>query len=126
ITQQLVRNKLLMFEKSFKRKIQEQYLAIQLVLKAIFIDIDIIKIVFGSTFATVTTILPIQGIAGFGSFEGGWTLGFILTGFSKDMAIVSGLLFHFIVLFFTLVIGLVATIFLASSFNNSCRGSNCN
>lgn len=30
ITQQLVRNKLLMFEKSFKRKIQEQYLAIQL------------------------------------------------------------------------------------------------
>lgn len=30
ITQQLVRNKLLMFEKSFKRKIREQYLAIQL------------------------------------------------------------------------------------------------
>lgn len=30
ITQQLVRNKLLTFEKSFKRKIQEQYLAIQL------------------------------------------------------------------------------------------------
>lgn len=30
ITQQLVRNKLLMFEKSFKRKIQEQYLAVQL------------------------------------------------------------------------------------------------
>jgi len=29
ITQQLVRNKLLTFEKSFKRKIQEQYLAIQ-------------------------------------------------------------------------------------------------
>lgn len=30
ITQQLVRNKLLTFERSFKRKIQEQYLAIQL------------------------------------------------------------------------------------------------
>ena len=37
-------------------------------------------IVFACTFAFMTAILPVQGIGNFGTFEAGWTLGFLSIG----------------------------------------------
>lgn len=101
-----------------------QYLTVQLILKSISLDITLLKAIFGSTFAIITTILPIQGIAGFGSFEGGWTFGFILTGHSKDLAIISGFLFHISILIYSLTLGIFPTIYLIFSHTGTYRDRN--
>lgn len=62
-------------------------------------------ILLGSTFAIFSTILPIQGIGGFGTTESAWAIGFILLGISKQDAINSGFGYHIIVLIFTIIMG---------------------
>lgn len=62
-------------------------------------------IIFGSSFSEITTVLPIHGIAGFGTVEGGWTLGFLLLGIDKEIVIRSGFAFHIILLSFSFVVG---------------------
>jgi len=64
--------------------------------------------IIGSTFAVLTNILPIHGVAGFGTIETGWTVGYMLLGIPKQVAIGSGFLMHLFVLFSALVYGLIA------------------
>ena len=47
----------------------------------------------------------IQGIGGFGTMEGGWALGFIAVGASKEIAINTGFGFHLIILLYTIILG---------------------
>jgi uncharacterized membrane protein YbhN (UPF0104 family) len=63
-----------------------------------------------STFSLLTTILPFQGIGGFGTMEGGWTIGFMLFGMSKDLAIISGFGVHIITIFYFLVLGVIGSL----------------
>ncbi|MDP3980838.1 MAG: lysylphosphatidylglycerol synthase transmembrane domain-containing protein [Chlamydiota bacterium] len=63
--------------------------------------------VFGTTFTEVTAILPIHGLAGLGTIEGGWTVGFLLLGLPKDFVIASGFSFHLILLLFASVLGCI-------------------
>ena len=74
------------------------------------IDITFWTVLFGSTFALITTILPVQGIGGFGTIEGGWAIGFIATGITKEVAISSGFSVHIISIFYFLILGLLPLI----------------
>jgi uncharacterized protein (TIRG00374 family) len=64
--------------------------------------------VIGSTFAVLTNILPIHGVAGFGTIESGWTVGYMLLGMPKHLAIGSGFLMHIFILFSALAYGMIA------------------
>lgn len=74
---------------------------------AISMDIHIepLLIFFASSFAVFSTVLPIQGIGGFGTTEGGWALGFVAVGVSGDVAINTGFGFHIIILLYTISLG---------------------
>ena len=70
------------------------------------LEIQLIPAVFASSFAVFTTILPIQGIGGFGTLEGGWAIGFILIGLPETVAVASGFGFHIIMLVYTIIFGI--------------------
>ena len=63
------------------------------------------EVLFASTFAVFTMVLPIQGIGGFGTLECGWTVGFIAVGLTKEVAISSGFGFHIILWIYFLILG---------------------
>lgn len=73
---------------------------------AMHMDVDFFSAIFASSFAVFTTVLPIQGIGGFGTIEGGWTLGFILIGVPESTAIASAFSFHLVMLVNTLILGI--------------------
>lgn len=69
-------------------------------------DLSYLSIIIGATFILLTTILPIQGIAGFGTTELIWTLVFVSLGLSKNAAIVSGFSYHILVILFFMILGI--------------------
>ena len=83
----------------------------QSVLKGMGIQIGIMSVVIGSTFAVLTNVLPIHGIAGFGTIETGWTIGYMMLGFGKDAAISSAFLVHLFILFCALFYGLLSYVY---------------
>jgi uncharacterized membrane protein YbhN (UPF0104 family) len=64
------------------------------------------SVIFASTFAILTTVLPFQGLGNFGTLEAGWTLGFVAVGVSREMAISSGFTYHFVIILYFVVWGL--------------------
>ena len=50
-------------------------------------------------------IIPIQGIAGFGTQEGFWVFAFVPLGVSLDKAISSGFAFHIVMIMYFLILG---------------------
>lgn len=74
---------------------------------AMGIDMTFWTVLFASTFALTTTILPVQGIGGFGTIEGGWAIGFIIMGVPKEVAISSGFSVHIILISYILILGLI-------------------
>jgi len=83
------------------------YLLFYLLAISMNINLGVIPILFASSFAVFSTVLPIQGIGGFGTMEGGWALGFIAVGIPNEMAISTGFAFHLIILIYTLILGSV-------------------
>jgi uncharacterized membrane protein YbhN (UPF0104 family) len=57
------------------------------------------QLILGSTAAIITNVLPINGVGSFGPFEGGWAVGFVLVGFSRELALQSGFFVHIMALF---------------------------
>lgn len=80
----------------------------QSVLIVMGIEIGVLSVVIGSTFAVLTNVLPIHGVAGFGTIETGWTIGYMMLGFDKDIAISSAFLVHLFILFCALFYGLLS------------------
>ncbi|HDD44645.1 MAG TPA: flippase-like domain-containing protein [Candidatus Desulfofervidus auxilii] len=74
---------------------------------AMNINLSFFMVLLASTFSIFTTILPIQGIGGFGTLEGGWAVGFITVGLTKEIAISSGFAYHVIVYLYFLVLGCI-------------------
>jgi len=83
-----------------------QYLMMYCIAISMNIHVGLISILFASSFTFLTSILPIQGIAGFGTTEAGWTLGFILIGLPQELAVSTGIAFHFILIFYFITLGI--------------------
>lgn len=74
---------------------------------AMNLNLSFLEVMFASSFCICATMLPIQGIVGFGTFEAGWVVGFMTIGLSYDAAISSGFSYHFITILYFTVLGLI-------------------
>jgi len=80
--------------------------ALYLILLGMDISLPIQNLIFGAAFILLASVLPIHGIAGFGTTEAIWTLVYIPLGMTLNDAIISGFGYHIIILLFTLTLGL--------------------
>ena len=62
--------------------------------------------IFGSSLAVLANLLPLNGVAGVGTQEAGWTYGFVLLGVQQSIALTVGLAVHFVQLFNVVAVGL--------------------
>jgi uncharacterized protein (TIRG00374 family) len=90
---------------------------------AMHIHAGLPAIVFACTFAFMTVILPVQGIGNFGTFEAGWTLGFISIGVPPELAVSAGFSFHIINILFIGILGLTGIILLHCKINPFSKNS---
>ncbi len=73
---------------------------------------DLPRVFLGLCSAELAASLPVSGIAGFGVYEGTWTLVFQLLGFPEKMAMISSVSHHLITQIYGYTIGVVALIIL--------------
>lgn len=67
---------------------------------------DLARAVFGSGLATAFNLLPVNGLAGFGTQEAGWVAGFMLVGAPRDIALAAGIGAHLVQLWNVALFGL--------------------
>jgi len=79
----------------------------------VFNALNFWKTNLGLTGAELTSILPIKGLAGFGTWESAWALTLELMKFSPQIAIISGIGVHFITNFFEYTLGIASLFILA-------------
>ena len=79
-------------------------------LKGMGLHVDVLKVIIGSTFCIFTNILPLHGIAGLGTYETGWTIGYLMVGVSKATSISSAFIAHLFFLLTGITYGLIGFI----------------
>jgi glycosyltransferase 2 family protein len=72
---------------------------------AMNIHLSLPAMIFACSFGFMTAILPVQGIGNFGTFEAGWTAGFLSVGLPAELAISTGFSYHIINLLFNVLLG---------------------
>lgn len=72
------------------------------------------KTILGITGAEFTSILPVKGLAGFGTWESAWALAFRLMDFDPELAVISGLGVHLISNLFEYFLGIAALLIVFS------------
>jgi len=70
-------------------------------------EIGLAEAAFGSSLAVLTNLLPVNALAGFGTQEAGWVLGFGLLGVSRELSFSTGVGVHVVQLFNTCLTGLL-------------------
>lgn len=83
-------------------------------LKGMDINLPLQIVVLGATFSLLSMIIPIQGIAGFGTQEGFWVFAFAPLGLTLDKAISTGFAFHIVIILYFLILGAVGIVSLKS------------
>lgn len=81
------------------------YLLVFLLISGMKIQLGFFFVLFASTFAILSTVLPIQGIGGFGTIEAAWSVGFILVGLPDEVAINSGFVYHIVYFVYLILLG---------------------
>jgi len=75
------------------------------VLSGMYIVFPFWKVVLGASLFGLTTLLPIQGLAGFGTSEASWALIFSVLGMGKELAVSSGFVYHIFLIVCYLLVG---------------------
>lgn len=88
------------------------YSVIYIVVIAMDINIGFVAFLLATTFYLMISILPIQGIGGFGTFEGSWALSFMSVGVIKESAISSGFIIHIVFILYMIILALFGFIYL--------------
>jgi hypothetical protein len=73
---------------------------------------SLVRTAFGAGLATVANLLPINGFAGFGTQEAGWSIGFRLLGVPRELALSTGIGVHLVQLFNVVLMGVVGHAFM--------------
>jgi uncharacterized protein (TIRG00374 family) len=82
------------------------YLLVYFLIVGMNFQLSFLIVILGCTFISLTTVLPIQGIGGFGSTEAVWTLVFVPLGMSLSDAIISGFCIHIVMIFYFIILGI--------------------
>jgi len=75
-------------------------------------DLSFPKTILGITGAEMSSVMPIKGIGGFGTWESAWALTFRLLGFDAGLAVISGIGVHLITNLFEYALGVVSLLLL--------------
>jgi len=86
------------------------YLSILMIINAMGISMALELFLLSSTFFMMTMIIPIQGIGGFGTMEGGWAISFMIFGLAKEIAISSGIIMHIISIIYIILLFIIGFI----------------
>ena len=78
-----------------------------MMVKALGMDLTLEMLVFSSTGAVLTSLIPITSFAALGTYELGWIGAFALVGLGREEAILTGLTVHSINFVFSVVLGLL-------------------
>jgi len=92
------------------------YIISYLVLRSAGFHISIIIFSVGLTLSVLSSIIPISGIAGFGTYEAYWTIIFLSLGIEKEAAITFGFVNHIINLIYVVIIGILSFFVLNSKY----------
>jgi len=97
-----------------------KYLSLYVLLFAIlhsrgfgFKSLSFSKTILGVTGAELTSVLPVKGLADFGTWESAWTVAFGLMGFDRQIAILSGIGIHLITNLWEYALGILSIVILA-------------
>ncbi|MFQ5645929.1 MAG: lysylphosphatidylglycerol synthase transmembrane domain-containing protein [bacterium] len=82
-----------------------------LLMREFGIELSFFSVVIGSTFSILANVLPVNGLAGFGTMEASWTVGYMLMGVSKQAAIASAFYVHIFVLAGAVIYGIIGLLF---------------
>jgi len=89
-----------------------KFLTIAFILNGFQVELPFWQVILGAGLVQLFNILPIQGLAGFGTNETIWTAVFVSLGLDKDLAIISAFGVHLFILFY-------ASLLVLLTFNNS-------
>lgn len=78
------------------------------------------KVFLGLCSAELAASLPISGIAGFGAYEGAWTLVFQLFGYSERIAVLTSISHHLITQIYGYLLGVLALFVLLHPYFQGC------
>jgi uncharacterized protein (TIRG00374 family) len=70
------------------------------------------SMVVGSTFAVLSKAIPFISIGGLGAHEAGWTVGYLLIGFDRTTAILSGFAVNLLTLVTSVILGPIGLLIL--------------
>ena len=73
-------------------------------LSGLDIRLSLFQIIIAVTILTPVYLLPIRGIAGFGSIEGGWALSLWILGYDKTVGVAAGFSIHIITLVYVIIL----------------------
>lgn len=82
-----------------------------LIIKIIGINLKWYEIIFTFTFTTLISLIPIHGFLGLGTLEVGWAFILVMFGITKENALISGFVFHFINIFFFIILGIIGFLY---------------
>lgn len=82
-----------------------QYLVFFFLVIGLGVELSVMHMVLGTTFAVLVMILPIPALGSFGTFEGAWAIAFVALGISKATAISIGFSVHIILFVYFLLLG---------------------
>lgn len=76
-------------------------------------NLSFFKTILGITGAELTSVLPIKGIAGFGTWETAWALTFKLMNYDPQLAIISGIGVHLITNLWEYTLGIISLLIIS-------------
>ncbi len=82
------------------------YFIIYMLLRSMDVFLPLQIVVLGATFVLLTSVLPIQGLAGFGTTELVWTAVFVPLRLPLEIAVISGFSYHIIIIVYYLILGI--------------------
>lgn len=82
-----------------------QFLMMYVLIIGMDITIPFISMFTAIALFSIVSSIPIQSLAGLGTFEGFWTLSFVLVGLDKSLSISSGFVQHILLIVFFLILG---------------------
>jgi len=91
------------------------YLTFYFIVLSFHLQFSIVQVIFATSLANFSMLIPISAIGGFGTFETGWSVGFVLLGMPLETAISIGLFTNIFVLIISGIFASFGYVFLMRS-----------
>jgi uncharacterized membrane protein YbhN (UPF0104 family) len=87
--------------------VASQYFFFYFILLELGINLNFTKIILAASIVLIVHIFPIQGVVGFGTYEGAWALSLMCLGISRELSVTAGFVIHLVQIVFFVSLGIV-------------------